>query len=74
MPIYWTMVGKSQGARKHAPTGALKALHVEDLEMEKIKEEQNLEEFNPQFKTKPRVHYKISTFTINALLEGQWCL
>ena len=40
------------------PTGALKSLHVEDSEMEKIKEEQNLEEFNPQFKTKPRVYYK----------------
>ena len=26
--------------------------------MEKIKEEQNLKELNPQFNTKPRVHYK----------------
>ena len=40
------------------PTGALKALRVEDAEMEKIKEEQNLKELNPQFNTKPRVHYK----------------
>lgn len=40
------------------PTGALRALRVEDSEMEKIKEIEELEELNPEFKTKPRVYYK----------------
>lgn len=40
------------------PTRALRALCVEDEEMERIKEKEGLEELNPEYGTKPRVHYK----------------
>lgn len=40
------------------PTGALKALKVEDSEMTEIAMAEGLEPINSEFKTKPRVHYK----------------
>ena len=40
------------------PTGALRAIYVEDLEMSKIIEQENLEVYMPNHKTKPRVYYK----------------
>ncbi|MBW1675652.1 MAG: carboxypeptidase regulatory-like domain-containing protein [Deltaproteobacteria bacterium] len=40
------------------PTGALRIVHVEDSEMQKIIESENLEVYQPQYKTRPRVYYK----------------
>ncbi len=40
------------------PTGALKSVHVEDTELFKLIEDEELEVLSPQHKTKPRVFYK----------------
>ena len=40
------------------PTGALKSIQVEDAEIQKMVEEQNLEVLHPEHGTKPRVYYK----------------
>jgi Fe-S-cluster-containing dehydrogenase component len=40
------------------PTGAMRAIKVEDEEMAQIAREQNLEVMKPELKTKPRVYYK----------------
>jgi Fe-S-cluster-containing dehydrogenase component len=40
------------------PTGALSVVHVEDPEMKKIVETENLETLKPELKTRPRVYYK----------------
>jgi len=40
------------------PTGALRVVHAEDAQMEKIKKSENLEVYQPQYKAKPRVYYK----------------
>ena len=40
------------------PTGALAVVHVEDSEMDKIKQSENLEVYLPEQKTSPRVYYK----------------
>jgi len=40
------------------PTGALRVVYAEDSEMEKVKKSENLEVYQPQYKTKPRVYYK----------------
>lgn len=40
------------------PTGALKAVLVEDSDMEVLKSRESLEELKPELKTKPRVYYK----------------
>ena len=40
------------------PTGALRMLHVEDSEMEKIVQDERLEVLHPEYQTKPRVYYK----------------
>lgn len=39
-------------------TGCMRALKVEDVEMQRIATEQKLEVLKPQFGTKPRVYYK----------------
>jgi len=39
-------------------TGALKATRVSDEEIERLKREENLQELQPESKTRPRVHYK----------------
>ena len=40
------------------PTGALRSVRINDSEMEKLKSDQGLEQLEPEFQTKPRVHYK----------------
>jgi len=40
------------------PTGALRVVYSEDSEMEKLKKSEDLEVYQPQYKTKPRVYYK----------------
>jgi Fe-S-cluster-containing dehydrogenase component len=40
------------------PTGALRVVHAEDAAMEKFKNSENLEVYQPQYKAKPRVYYK----------------
>ena len=40
------------------PTGALRSVRITDSEMEKLKSDQELEQLEPEFQTKPRVHYK----------------
>lgn len=40
------------------PTGALRAVHVEDEEMAKILRDEGLEVLHPDLKTKPKVYYK----------------
>ena len=43
---------------KACPTGALRVVHAENTEMQKIKKSENLEAYQPEHKTKPRVYYK----------------
>lgn len=40
------------------PTGALRIVHIEDSEMQKLKESEELEVYQPQCQTRPRVYYK----------------
>ncbi len=40
------------------PTGALRSVVLTDSEMEQLKSEEGLEQLEPEFQTKPRVHYK----------------
>jgi len=40
------------------PTGAMRALNVEDEEMTRIVREENLEVIKPELGTKPRVYYR----------------
>jgi Fe-S-cluster-containing dehydrogenase component len=40
------------------PTGAMRVIRVEDSEMCKIKKSDELEVYQPRFKTKPRVYYR----------------
>lgn len=40
------------------PTGAMHIVRAEDSEMQKIIESERLEALNPEYKTRPRVHYK----------------
>jgi Fe-S-cluster-containing dehydrogenase component len=40
------------------PTGALRAVSCEDLEMSRIVQQEGLEVLHPEFKSKPRVYYK----------------
>jgi Fe-S-cluster-containing dehydrogenase component len=40
------------------PTGSLRVIHAEDSEMQKIIKSENLEVYQPQYKTRPRVYYK----------------
>ncbi len=40
------------------PTGAMRVIHVEDAEMQKVKESEQLEVYKPHYQTQPRVYYK----------------
>ena len=40
------------------PTGAMRIVHVEDSEMEELKESEKLKVYQPQYQTGPRVYYK----------------
>lgn len=50
----WTQTRGEQSC----PTGAMRAVRVEDAEMTRIAQEQDLEVLQPEFGTKPRVYYK----------------
>lgn len=49
-----------QQTRGHqsCPTGAMRAMRVEDSEMAKVAQDQQLEVMKPELNTKPRVYYK----------------
>ena len=49
-----------QQTRGHqaCPTGAMRAIKVEDVEMTRLAREQGLEVFRPELNCKPRVYYK----------------
>jgi Fe-S-cluster-containing dehydrogenase component len=40
------------------PTGSLRIVEMEDLQMEQIIQQEGLEVFHPEYKTQPRVYYK----------------
>jgi Fe-S-cluster-containing dehydrogenase component len=44
--------------QQSCPTGAMRAIHVEDADMARIANEQNLEVMKPELNTKPRVYYR----------------
>jgi Fe-S-cluster-containing dehydrogenase component len=50
----WT---KTRGAQACA-TQAMRALHVDDEEMQRIAREEGLQVLHPEYRTKPRVYYK----------------
>jgi Fe-S-cluster-containing dehydrogenase component len=50
----WTQTRASQVC----PTAAMRTLHVEDEEMQRIAREEGLEVLHPEYGTKPRVYYK----------------
>ena len=50
----WTRTRGSQVC----PTQAMRTLHVEDEEMQRIVKEEALQVLHPEFKTRPRIYYK----------------
>ena len=50
----WT---KTRGSQV-CPTQAMRTVHVEDEEMQRIVKEEGLQVLHPEFKTKPRIYYK----------------
>ena len=50
----WT---KTRGSQV-CPTQAMRTLHVEDEQMQRIVREEGLQVLHPEFKTKPRIYYK----------------
>ncbi|HXQ84654.1 MAG TPA: oxidoreductase, partial [Xanthobacteraceae bacterium] len=44
--------------QQSCPTGAMRAIKVEDEEMARLAQEQNLEVMKPELGTKPRVYYR----------------
>jgi len=48
---------KTRGSQV-CPTHAMRTLHVEDEEMQRIVKEEGLEVLHPEYKTRPRVYYK----------------
>jgi Fe-S-cluster-containing dehydrogenase component len=65
LPQHWNFdahlldQGWQQPRGAHAcPTGALKAIKIEDSEMQALAEKERLEVLQPERKTKPRVYYK----------------
>ena len=62
----WTQTRGEQSC----PTGAMRAVRVEDAEMARIAQEQDLEVLQPELETKPRVYYKnLKRFT-NCFIGG----
>jgi Fe-S-cluster-containing dehydrogenase component len=49
---------KQTRAQQACPTGAIKAIKVEDAEMTRIARDENLEVLKPEANTKPRVYYR----------------
>ena len=56
------------------PTGALRIVHAEDPEMSKIIKSEDLEPFQPQYNTRPRVHYKNLYQYTRCLIAGNVAL
>ncbi len=40
------------------PTGAMHFVHIEDAEMQRLRESEKLEVYQPQYQTQPRVYYR----------------
>jgi len=56
------------------PTGAMRIVHAEDPEMKKIIKSENLEVYQPQHKTRPRVYYKNLYRYTRCLIAGSVAL
>jgi len=52
------------------PTGALRVVLAEDVELQKIIESEKLEFLNPEFNTKPRVYYKNLSRYLKCFIGG----
>jgi len=50
----WSRTRASQAC----PTQAIRTVHAEDADMQKMAEEERLEVLHPEYKTRPRVYYK----------------
>jgi Fe-S-cluster-containing dehydrogenase component len=49
---------KQTRGQQSCPTGAMRAVHVEDAEMARIARDEGLEVMRPELNTKPRVYYR----------------
>ncbi len=56
------------------PTDALRMVHVQDSEMEELVKSENLQVYQPQHQTKPRVYYKNLYRYTRCLLSGSVAL
>jgi Fe-S-cluster-containing dehydrogenase component len=56
------------------PTGALRLIHAEESQMQKIIESEDLEVYQPQYKTRPRVYYKNLYRYTRCLIAGSVAL
>jgi len=56
------------------PTGSMRLVHAEDSEMQKIIESEDLEVYQPQYKTRPRVYYKNLYQYTRCLIAGSVAL
>jgi Fe-S-cluster-containing dehydrogenase component len=56
------------------PTGALRLIHAEESQMQKIIESEDLEVYKPQYKTRPRVYYKNLYRYTRCLIAGSVAL
>lgn len=65
LPQIWTFDAhlidqgwKQTRGQQSCPTGAMRAINVEDAEMQRLAREEQLEVMQPEWGTKPRVYYK----------------
>jgi len=56
------------------PTGSMRVVHAEDSEMQKIIKSENLEVYQPRYKTRPRVYYKNLYRYTRCLIAGNVAL
>ena len=56
------------------PTRALRLIHAEESQMQKIIESEDLEVYQPQYKTKPRIYYKNLYRYTRCLIAGSVAL
>lgn len=56
------------------PTGSMRLVHAEDSEMQQIIESEDLEVYQPQYKTRPRVYYKNLYQYTRCLIAGSVAL
>jgi Fe-S-cluster-containing dehydrogenase component len=57
-------------ASQVCPTRAIRTLHVEDSEMQRVVEEDKLQALHPEWKTRPRVYYKNLDHWTKAFVGG----